>query len=40
MDVSIEKLETDLATITEKVNNITELIQVSNKEGNALRLLG
>lgn len=40
VDVSIEKLETDLATITEKVNNITELIQVSNKEGNALRLLG
>lgn len=39
VDVSIEKLETDLATITEKVNNITELIQVSNKEGNALRLL-
>ena len=40
VDVSIDKLETDLATITEKVNNITELIQVSNKEGNALRLLG
>lgn len=39
VDVSIDKLETDLATITEKVNNITELIQVSNKEGNALRLL-
>lgn len=40
VDVSIDKLETDLATITEKVSNITELIQVSNKEGNALRLLG
>ena len=39
VDVSIDKLETDLETITEKVNNITELIQVSNKEGNALRLL-
>ena len=39
VDVSIDKLEADLATITEKVNNITELIQVSNKEGNALRLL-
>ena len=39
VDVSIDKLETDLETITEKVNNITELIQVSNKDGNALRLL-
>ena len=40
VDVNVEKLQEDLTTITESVNNITNLIQVSSKEGNALQLLG
>ena len=40
IEVDIDKLEEDLGTITEKVNNITDLIQVSSKAGNALRLVG
>ena len=40
IEVDVEKLQTDLETITEKVSNITDLIQVSTKEGNALVLLG
>ena len=40
IEVDIDKLEKDLGTITEKVNNITDLIQVSSKAGNALRLVG
>lgn len=40
IEVNIDKLEKDLITITEKVNNITNLIQVSSKYGNALRLIG
>lgn len=39
IEVDIDKLEEDLTAITEKVNNITNLIQVSSKEGNALTLL-
>jgi flavodoxin len=39
IEVDIDKLEEDLGTITEKVNNITDLIQVSSKAGNALRLV-
>ena len=39
IEVAIDKLEEDLGTITEKVNNITDLIQVSSKAGNALRLV-
>lgn len=39
IEVNIDKLEEDLITITEKVNNITNLIQVSSKAGNALRLV-
>lgn len=38
VDVDINSLNESLATITEKVNNITNLIQVSTKEGNALTL--
>ena len=38
IEVDINKLKTDLESITEKVNNITNLIQVSTKEGNALTL--
>ena len=38
VEVNIDKLEETLSTITEKVNNITNLIQVSNKEGNALTI--
>lgn len=40
IEVNIDKLEEDLGAITEKVNNITDLIQVSSKAGNALRLVG
>jgi uncharacterized coiled-coil protein SlyX len=40
IEVDIDKLEEDLGAITEKVNNITDLIQVSSKAGNALRLVG
>lgn len=39
IEVDIDDLEKDLETITEKVNNITDLIQVSSKAGNALRLV-
>ena len=39
IEVDIDKLEEDLGTITEKVNNITDLIQVSSKAGNALQLV-
>ena len=39
IEVNVDKLEEDLGTITEKVNNITDLIQVSSKAGNALRLV-
>ena len=39
IEVDIDTLEKSLQEITEKVNNITDLIQVSNKEGNALTLL-
>ncbi len=39
IEVDIDSLEKDLETITEKVNNITDLIQVSSKAGNALRLV-
>ena len=38
IEVDIQTLQTSLATITEKVNNITNLIQVSTKENNALVL--
>ena len=38
VDVNIDTLQKSLYTITEKVNNITTLIQVSVKEGNALVL--
>lgn len=40
VDVNVEKLQEDLTTITESINNITNLIQVSNKAGNAIKLLG
>ena len=40
VELDIDKLQEDLATITAKVDNITDLIQVSTKEGNALVLLG
>lgn len=39
IEVDIDNLQKDLETITEKVNNITDLIQVSSKVGNALRLV-
>ena len=39
IEVDIDKLEETLSTITEKVNNITDLIQVSSKSENALRLV-
>lgn len=39
VDVNIETLNQSLQTITEKVNNITALIQVSSKAGNALSLV-
>lgn len=37
--IDIETLETNLNNVTEKVNNITNLIQVSSKAGNALKLV-
>ena len=40
VELDIDKLQEDLAAITAKVDNITDLIQVSTKEGNALVLLG
>ena len=39
IEVDIDTLEESLKDITEKVNNITDLIQVSSKQGNALQLL-
>lgn len=39
VDVNITDLTTKLNTVSEKVNNITALIQVSTKEGNALSLI-
>ena len=39
VDVNIAQLQKDLETISESVNNITSLIQVSTQEGNALSLL-
>ena len=39
IEVDLNKVKEDLETITTKVSNITELIQVSTKEGNALVLL-
>ena len=39
LDVDVNKLKEALSTITEKVNNITNLIQVSSKAGNALHLV-
>lgn len=39
IEIDIDSLQNDLKEITEKVNNITALIQVSNKEGNALVIL-
>ena len=38
VDVNIEQLQTDLATITEQVSNITALITISDKTDNALRI--
>ena len=38
IEVNIDTLKKDLETITEKVNNITNLIQVSDKVGNALTI--
>lgn len=40
IEVDIDTLQKDLNTITEKVANITNLIQVSSKAGNALKLIG
>ena len=40
IEVDVNKIKEDLASITEKVNNITELIKVSSKAGNALMLVG
>lgn len=39
VDVNIDKLNDDLSEISAKVNDITNLINVSNKAGNALSLL-
>lgn len=39
LEVDVEELQDSLEQITEKVNNITNLIQVSDKDGNALVLL-
>ena len=39
IEVDVDTLEESLTNITEKVNNITDLIQVSSKTGNALSLL-
>ena len=39
IEVDLDTLEKSLKDITEKVNNITDLIQVSSKAGNALSLL-
>lgn len=39
IEIDLDTLENQLNDITEKVTNITDLIKVSNKEGNALSLL-
>ena len=39
IDVSINTINNSLESISQKVNNITELIQVSSKTGNALTLI-
>ena len=39
VEIDLDTLENQLNDITEKVANITDLIKVSNKEGNALSLL-
>ena len=39
VDINIETLNNNLEEISKKVTNITELIQVSTKEGNALTLI-
>ena len=39
IEVDVEELQDSLGEITEKVNNITDLIKVSDKEGNALVML-
>ena len=39
IEIDLDTLENQLNDITEKVANITDLIKVSNKEGNALSLL-
>ena len=39
IEIDIDTLEKSLKDITDKVNNITDLIQVSSKAGNALSLL-
>ena len=39
LTVDVDKLKTDLEVVSEKIKNITDLIQVSTKDGNALKLL-
>lgn len=39
VDINIEELQSNLQQISDKVENITELIKVSVKEGNALTLI-
>jgi len=39
VDIDIDTLEKNFSEISKKVENITELIQVSTKEGNALTLI-
>ena len=40
IQIDINTLEASISDITQKIENITTLIQVSSKAGNALRLLG
>lgn len=40
IQININTLEASISDITQKIENITTLIQVSSKAGNALRLLG
>ena len=40
IQIDINTLESSISDITQKIENITTLIQVSSKAGNALRLLG
>ena len=39
LTIDVDKLKTDLEVVSEKIKNITDLIQVSTKDGNALQLL-